>query len=65
MSWFSRAALEYIGQAGFGYKFNALHDKESSDYGEWTKKMLCVMSSKIDRSNILVQTPLTSQTPVV
>ncbi|KAL5504184.1 hypothetical protein ACEPAH_8258 [Sanghuangporus vaninii] len=37
--WLSRAALEYIGQGGFGYKFDALHDEESSKYGEYVKKI--------------------------
>ncbi|KAL5486054.1 hypothetical protein ACEPAI_7098 [Sanghuangporus weigelae] len=39
LHWLSRAALEYIGQGGFGYKFNALHDEESSKYGEYVKKI--------------------------
>ena len=39
MHWLSRAALEFIGQGGFGYKFNALRDEESSRYGEHVKKI--------------------------
>ncbi|KAL5504185.1 hypothetical protein ACEPAH_8259 [Sanghuangporus vaninii] len=39
LHWLSRAALEYIGQGGFGYRFNALHNEESSKYGEYVKKI--------------------------
>ncbi len=30
MKWMSNAALEYIGQAGLGYTFDALDEKRSS-----------------------------------
>ncbi|KAL5482360.1 hypothetical protein ACEPAI_8954 [Sanghuangporus weigelae] len=43
MSWLSRAALEYIGQAGFGYTFNALHDEKSSEYGDHVKKTILLI----------------------
>ncbi|KAL5492757.1 hypothetical protein ACEPAI_4204 [Sanghuangporus weigelae] len=43
MSLLSRAALEYIGQAGFGYTFNALHDEKSSEYGKYTEKLFLLV----------------------
>ncbi|KAH8114780.1 cytochrome P450 [Phellopilus nigrolimitatus] len=37
MKWMSRAALEYIGQGGLGYSFDALNDKETDKYSEAMK----------------------------
>jgi len=34
LSWSSRAALEYIGQGGFGYSFDALHESKTNQFGE-------------------------------
>ncbi|TDL20056.1 cytochrome P450 [Rickenella mellea] len=37
MPWMSRAALEYIGQGGLGYSFEALDDTKTNEYSESTK----------------------------
>ena len=34
------AALEFIGQAGFGYKFNALHDETAAQYANNVKQVV-------------------------
>ncbi|TDL20046.1 cytochrome P450, partial [Rickenella mellea] len=34
MPWMSRTALEYIGQAGLGYSFDALDESKSNEYSE-------------------------------
>ncbi|KAL5476867.1 hypothetical protein ACEPAI_3053 [Sanghuangporus weigelae] len=39
MHWLSRAALEFIGQGGFGYAFNALRDEEATKYSTYVKKI--------------------------
>ncbi|KAH8107332.1 cytochrome P450, partial [Phellopilus nigrolimitatus] len=38
MMWVSRAALEYIGQGGLGYSFDALDEQENNKYSEAMKK---------------------------
>ncbi|KAH8115673.1 cytochrome P450, partial [Phellopilus nigrolimitatus] len=40
MAWVSRAALEYIGQGGLGYSFDALDERETNTYSEALKSML-------------------------
>lgn len=40
MNWMSRAALEYIGQGGFGYSFDALDDSQTNSYSEALKNLL-------------------------
>lgn len=37
MNWISRAALEYIGQGGLGYSFNALNEEQTNGYSEAIK----------------------------
>ena len=37
MKWLSRAALEYIGQGGLGYTFEALDETKTSTYSEAIK----------------------------
>lgn len=37
MKWLSRAALEYIGQGGLGYAFNALDESKKDTYSETLK----------------------------
>lgn len=44
MKWVSRAALEYIGQAGLGYSFDALDDTKSNSYSEVMKMLGCVIN---------------------
>ena len=39
MMWMSRAALEYIGQGGLGYSFDALDAKKTNKYSESTKML--------------------------
>lgn len=39
MQWISKAALEYIGRAGLGHSFNALHNEKGSKYNEAVKKL--------------------------
>ncbi|KAL5521682.1 hypothetical protein ACEPAF_2430 [Sanghuangporus sanghuang] len=39
MHWLSRAALEFIGQGGFGHAFNALRDEEATKYSAYVKKI--------------------------
>lgn len=42
-NWTSRAALEYIGQGGLGYSFNALDEKETRNkYSEAIKTLTYV-----------------------
>ncbi|KAH8115665.1 cytochrome P450 [Phellopilus nigrolimitatus] len=38
MMWVSRAALEYIGQGGLGYSFDALDEQENNKYSEAMKR---------------------------
>lgn len=42
MKWISRAALEYIGQAGLGYSFDALDDSKKNEYAEAIKLFVYV-----------------------
>lgn len=37
MNWISRAALEYIGQGGLGYSFDALNEEQTNGYSEAIK----------------------------
>ena len=37
MKWMSRAALEYIGQGGLGYTFEALDESKTDTYSEAIK----------------------------
>lgn len=37
MLWMSRAALEYIGQGGLGYSFDALNEHSTNTYSEAIK----------------------------
>jgi hypothetical protein len=37
MMWMSRAALEYIGQGGLGYSFDALDEKKENRYNQVIK----------------------------
>ena len=37
MKWASRAALEYIGQGGLGYSFDALDESKTNTYSEVIK----------------------------
>ena len=39
MKWLSRAALEYVGQGGLGYSFDALDEKKGNDYSDTMKKL--------------------------
>lgn len=39
MKWMSRAALEYIGQAGLGYTFDAFDERIGNKYSD-TMKLL-------------------------
>lgn len=39
MKWISRAALEYIGQAGLGYSFDALDEKKVNTFSEAVKML--------------------------
>lgn len=39
MMWMSRAALEYIGQAGLGYSFDALDEEKTNEYSEAIKML--------------------------
>ena len=34
LKWMSRAALEYIGQGGLGYSFDALDENKTNKYSE-------------------------------
>lgn len=38
--WMSRAALEYIGQGGLGYSFDALDDTKQNEYNEAANMLL-------------------------
>ncbi|KAH8115664.1 cytochrome P450 [Phellopilus nigrolimitatus] len=40
MTWVSRAALEYIGQGGLGYSFDALDEQETNMYSETMKNFV-------------------------
>ncbi|KAH8115657.1 cytochrome P450 [Phellopilus nigrolimitatus] len=42
MMWVSRAALEYIGQGGLGYSFDALDEQKTNKYSESLKNFLRV-----------------------
>lgn len=42
LDWMSRAALEYIGQGGLGYSFDALDRSKSNEYAESIKMLLFV-----------------------
>lgn len=37
MKWVSRAALEYVGQGGLGYSFDALDESQTNTYSEAIK----------------------------
>jgi hypothetical protein len=39
MMWMSRAALEYIGQGGLGYSFDALDETKTNTYSEVIKML--------------------------
>ena len=39
MMWMSRAALEYIGQGGLGYSFDALDATKTNKYSESAKML--------------------------
>lgn len=41
MKWMSRAALEYIGQGGLGYSFDALDETKVNTYSEVIKMFRC------------------------
>lgn len=44
MKWMSRAALEYIGQGGLGYSFNALEENAPHNkYSDAIKLFRCVL----------------------
>ena len=55
MKWMSRAALEYIGQGGLGYTFEALDESKTDTYSE-AIKMFVFVPMYILRNN-LVLTP--------
>lgn len=40
LDWMSRAALEYIGQGGLGYSFDALDRTKTNAYAESAKTLL-------------------------
>jgi hypothetical protein len=44
MKWMSRAALEYIGQGGLGYSFDALDETKTNTYSEVLKAFVYVLS---------------------
>jgi hypothetical protein len=44
MKWISRAALEYIGQGGLGYSFDALDEGKKNTYSELIKSFGYVLS---------------------
>ena len=39
LRWVSRAALEYVGQGGLGYSFDALDESKTNTYSEMIKKL--------------------------
>lgn len=39
MKWVSRAALEYIGQGGLGYSFDALDETKKNTYSEMVRML--------------------------
>ena len=43
MKWMSRAALEYIGQGGLGYSFDALDESKTNKYSEAVTMLACVI----------------------
>ncbi|KAI5123104.1 hypothetical protein M0805_001460 [Coniferiporia weirii] len=46
MKWMSRAALEYVGQGGLGYSFDALDETKGNKYSD-SMKMLGPMNAKL------------------
>ncbi len=44
MRWMSRAALEYIGQGGLGYSFDALNENKINRYNEAIRMLVFVLS---------------------
>jgi hypothetical protein len=38
--WMSRAALEFVGQAGLGYSFDNLGEKDDNEYSKAVKTLL-------------------------
>ncbi|KLO16320.1 cytochrome P450 [Schizopora paradoxa] len=53
MAWMSRAALEYIGQGGFGYTFDALNENSRSEYSEAVKMLVPLGSTMFAVRNFL------------
>lgn len=51
-TWMSRAALEYIGQGGMGYRFDSLDQSKTNRYHDTMKAFVCVVSLAA-RSRIL------------
>ncbi|EJC98496.1 cytochrome P450 [Fomitiporia mediterranea MF3/22] len=47
MKWISRSALEFVGQGGFGYTFDAFNEKSKNAYSEDLKELLITLN-KID-----------------
>ena len=45
MGWFSRAALEYIGQGGMGYSFDSLDANKKNVYGDAIKMFMLATPS--------------------
>jgi len=45
MGWFSRAALDYIGQGGLGYSFESLNPANKNVYGNAVKMFMFVLIS--------------------
>lgn len=45
ITWISRAALEYIGQGGMGYSFEALDESKTSEYNDAVAELLYVYFS--------------------
>ena len=50
MAWFSRAALEYIGQGGMGYSFDALDTTKKNVYGDAVKMFMYATPLTLDWS---------------
>lgn len=44
-SWMSRAALEYIGQGGMGYRFDSLDLSSTNKYHDAVKLFVCAVST--------------------
>ncbi|KAI5121966.1 hypothetical protein M0805_002036 [Coniferiporia weirii] len=53
MKWISRAALEYIGQGGLGYKFDALDESIENEYSS-SVKLLTPTSAKLQLPQLLL-----------